>query len=105
MYGNSVKQMKVKFIISIILGVGYQFISCLVGLGSGMDLFSVLGLLAFGVLIVPIEVLGAMLNIKPILKGIFFPIPMLSMVIESFKGYVMGFKAIIWVIKNWNSEE
>lgn len=105
MYGNSVKQMKVKFIISAVLGVIFTFFSCLVGLSDNMDLFSILGLLAFGVLIMPVQFLGCILNFKPMLKGMFFPIPVLSSFIEFLKGYVMGFKAIIWVIKNWNSEE
>ena len=44
-------------------------------------------------------------NIIPIFKGLIMPIPIRSAIIEMFKSVVIGFKAFIWMIRNWRDSK
>lgn len=89
----------VEFIVSCVLGI----ISVIVifftgGLNSyvgGVGIFMVI----FALIVLPFEFWGMILNWKKVLKGIIAPIPILSMVIESFKGMIYAVKGFLVIIK------
>lgn len=103
LYNNTVKQMKTKFIISCVITV-ILLVLYLVAAGGIAGQLTVIIWAVFGMFVLPIEVLGMILNIGSILKGFIFPIPVISYIIECFKSLGMGFKATIWVIRNWKNE-
>ena len=68
------------------------------GDGSDSVLYVIL-MVFFGIVILPIEFTGFIINIKKILIGFIAPIPILSNLIETIKGFVYGVKALICIIK------
>lgn len=107
MYGNSVKQMKVKFIVSFILGIVLVvfFWIAQFRLGYKFPLGVLTLYTAVAVLVFPFEVMAFVLNWRKIFVGIIKPIPILSYFIQCFVGIFMAFKAFIWMLKNWKNDE
>lgn len=104
MYGNSVKSLKVKFIVSFILGVIIGIIMIFMNLKFHMSILGVFGLALVTAVFFPFEIMSFILNIKKIFLGIIKPIPILSFVIQYFIGLFMAFRAFVWLIKNWNND-
>lgn len=97
-YNNTVKQMKIKYFCGVILTI--IFVAALF-LSGGGDIKTLFLLCSFCMVIYPIEFLGFVLNFIPIIKGLIYPIPIVSCFVELFKSLIMGFKAFVWLIRNW----
>lgn len=106
MYGLTVKQILKRLKISAIFGIICEVIMlCLVFYaitqeGLKADFVSVLATVLFSGLLFTWEAMCFILNWKKILKGILLPVPFISMIIETFKGYIMAIKAIVFALKN-----
>lgn len=103
MYGNSVKKLKVKFIVCFVLSIILDIFTLILGINS-MSLLEVLGQGLLMAVMFPFEFMSIVLNTKKIFLGLIRPIPILSFLLEYFVGIFMAFKAFIWLIKNWNND-
>lgn len=113
MYGYTLEQLKRKLKVSIIIGAIASicfsvslifFSSSGLGISTINDTFKLV-LYLIGYIIgmflgISWAVMAYALNLKKILKGIIFPIPILSACIEVIKGQIMAIKVIIFIIKN-----
>ncbi len=111
MYGNTIKQLWTKFIISLILAVVGTIIMVISNItGGGFeisnvgDLFEQLALIVCSPILMTIGVYGLILNFGNVLRGIIAPIPIISMIIEYIKAFFMAISAFIYLIKNRNNE-
>lgn len=113
MYGNTIKQLWLKFKIALVLaiiGTVIMVIANIVG-GTGFDirnvgdLFKQLALIVFSPVLMTIAVYGLLLNYRNIFKGIVAPIPVVSMIIEYLKGFFMSICAFVYLIKNRKNED
>lgn len=108
MYGNSVKQMKVKFIVSFVLGIIGAVVAMVINISmpyNHLSVLAVLGISFLAVLLFPFEVMAFVLNWKKIFLGLIKPIPILSFWLQYFVGLFMSFKAFIWLLKHWKDKE
>ncbi len=112
MYGNSLKQLRSKFKIAVvfaIVGTIIMVISNLTG-GDGFgiktvnDLLETLGLIVISPIVMLLGVFGLTLNVGPTLKGLIAPIPIISMLLEYFKGMFMAASAFVYILKNRDAE-
>ncbi len=98
MYGKSLKQLKVGFIVCFILGAAMGLFALIMNLGN----FSLLMLIIMALLTIilfPFEIMAFFLNGKNIFKGLIAPIPVLSFILEYFKGLGRAFVAFVWMLK------
>lgn len=113
MYGLTVEQilkrLKISAICGIIFGIGLLCASLFALVTSGgtpdsnITIKEVILIFPMSILysiILVWELMAYIINWKKILKGILLPIPFISMIIETFKGYVMAAKAIVYALKN-----
>lgn len=89
MYGYTSKQIKVKAAISLALGVVLA-IYAIFFQESGAVNGSQLALYFVSPVVLTWGVFGFLINWRKILKGIIMPIPLISYLVESFKGLYMA---------------
>jgi|GEM_PF-3465887 len=87
------------FIISCVLSIASLIVMFTAGGRQGYNTLEVILFIFFGIVVLPIEFTGMILNIKKILIGIIAPIPIISYVIENVKGFIYGVKALICIVK------
>lgn len=103
MYGNTMKQAKAKLIASLILSIATSIFIVVMG-SQGYSIAMVLLCSFFAVIIETFAWFGILLNWKRFFLGIIKPIPIISMLIEFFKGYGMAFATLFWIVKNGKNE-
>lgn len=111
MYGNTDKTLWIKFYASLVLAVVLTIVMVISNItGAGFDItnvgdiFEQLALIVISPILMTIGVFGMLLNYANILKGIVTPIPIISMIIEYLKGFVMSIKAFVYLIKSKRAE-
>lgn len=87
------------FVISCVLSVASLIVMFTVGKTGSESVLYVVLMVFFGIVVLPIEFTGYIINIKKILIGFIAPIPILSNIIETIKGFIYGVKALICIIK------
>ncbi len=90
------KRLIVCSVLGIIVGIAVAVINIT---AAGMPLIYAALMLLCIVIVFPIECFGVSFNFGKILLGMVAPIPILSMIIESFKSIVYAIKGIIVIIK------
>ena len=101
MYGYTSKQIKVKAVISLAAGVAFA-IYAIFFQESGTADVSHLALYFVSPVVLAWGVLGFLIDWRKILKGIIMPIPLISYLVESFKGLFMAPVALFWALTHAN---
>ncbi|MBQ9949568.1 MAG: hypothetical protein IJO93_02480 [Clostridia bacterium] len=98
MYGKNVKQWKILGIVSLGLALAGCIIGGIVNLVSGaVTGGELLLLIVLGPILMCLGFTGLILNFGKIMKGIIIPIPILSMLIEYFRGIYWAIRGYIWL--------
>lgn len=95
------KKLNVYLIVALVLTVVQMIAMFIVNdgaMGTG-DIGSTLIMLLVSIVLLPFFYMGFFINWKKTLLGIIVPIPILSMLIEWFKGAFYGFKGFLVVVK------
>ena len=99
MYGLTAKQIKMRGIVSLVLGVIFLIVSIFMGSLALKNMTDV-ALLILEPLVIAWMIFAITLNWKSILKGLIKPIPFVSYCVEYFKALlVMSPKALFWAMR------
>lgn len=100
------KSLITRFIISAVIGDGFVvgFVIAMLIVGDGASFFDgniavLIPVFLFAIMAMPLEVMSFMLNFKKIMVGFIAPIPIISSLIEYFKGMFYAVKAFISILK------
>lgn len=97
MYNRTAKQIKIIALVSFIISTIATVIVFMIQHDD--DFSSTYWIIPAAPLIWTFSLMSCVLNFKKNMIGLIKPIPILSMVIEYFKGYIYGVKALIWALK------